>query len=82
MTTVWGDDERYVKTYFSGFGGKLAYSTFDWAIREGDGYYFVLGRTDDVINVAGHRIGTRRSRRRCRRTRASPRSPSSVSPIR
>ena len=59
MTTVWGDDERYVKTYFSGFGGKLAYSTFDWAIRDGDGYYFVLGRTDDVINVAGHRIGTR-----------------------
>jgi len=59
MTTVWGDDERYVKTYFSDFGGKLAYSTFDWAIRDSDGYYFVLGRTDDVINVAGHRIGTR-----------------------
>jgi propionyl-CoA synthetase len=59
MTTVWGDDERYVKTYFSDFGSKLAYSTFDWATRDGDGYYFVLGRTDDVINVAGHRIGTR-----------------------
>jgi propionyl-CoA synthetase len=59
MTTVWGDDERFVKTYFSDFGIKLAYSTFDWATRDTDGYYFVLGRTDDVINVAGHRLGTR-----------------------
>src|SRR5512143_2726885 len=59
MTTVWGDDERFVKTYFSDFGRKLAYSTFDWATRDPDGYYFVLGRTDDVINVAGHRLGTR-----------------------
>jgi propionyl-CoA synthetase len=59
MTTVWGDDERFVKTYFSTFRDKLAYSTFDWATRDDDGYYFVLGRTDDVINVAGHRIGTR-----------------------
>jgi propionyl-CoA synthetase len=59
MTTVWGDDERFVKTYFSDFGRKLAYSTFDWAMRDADGYYFVLGRTDDVINVAGHRLGTR-----------------------
>ena len=59
MTTVWGDDERFVKTYFSTFPGKLAYSTFDWATRDADGYYFVLGRTDDVINVAGHRLGTR-----------------------
>jgi propionyl-CoA synthetase len=59
MTTVWGDDDRFVKTYFSDFGRTLAYSTFDWAIRDADGYYFVLGRTDDVINVAGHRLGTR-----------------------
>ncbi len=59
MTTVWGDDSRFVKTYFSDFGTKLAYSTFDWATRDADGYYFVLGRTDDVINVAGHRLGTR-----------------------
>jgi propionyl-CoA synthetase len=35
------------------------YSTFDWGIRDKDGYYFILGRTDDVINVAGHRLGTR-----------------------
>ena len=59
MTTVWGDDTRFVNTYFADFGSKLAYSTFDWATRDPDGYYFVLGRTDDVINVAGHRLGTR-----------------------
>jgi len=59
MTTVWGDDERFVKTYFTTFAKKLVYATFDWGIRDGDGYYFILGRTDDVINVAGHRLGTR-----------------------
>jgi propionyl-CoA synthetase len=59
MTTIWGDDERFVKTYFSMFTKKLVYSTFDWGIRDQDGYYFILGRTDDVINVAGHRLGTR-----------------------
>ena len=59
MTTIWGDDERFVKTYFSTFSKKLVYSTFDWGIRDKDGYYFILGRTDDVINVAGHRLGTR-----------------------
>jgi propionyl-CoA synthetase len=59
MSTVWGDDERFVKTYFSDFKGQLVYSTFDWGIRDRDGYYFILGRTDDVINVAGHRLGTR-----------------------
>jgi propionyl-CoA synthetase len=59
MTTIWGDDERFVKTYFSTFSTKLVYTTFDWGIRDKDGYYFILGRTDDVINVAGHRLGTR-----------------------
>jgi propionyl-CoA synthetase len=59
MTTIWGDDERFVKTYFSTFSKKLVYTTFDWGIRDKDGYYFILGRTDDVINVAGHRLGTR-----------------------
>ncbi|HET7766274.1 MAG TPA: propionate--CoA ligase [Burkholderiales bacterium] len=59
MSTVWGDDERFVKTYFDTFRGRLTYSTFDWGIRDKDGYYFILGRTDDVINVAGHRLGTR-----------------------
>ena len=59
MSTVWGDDERYVQTYFKTFKNKMVYSTFDWGIRDSDGYYFILGRTDDVINVAGHRLGTR-----------------------
>jgi propionyl-CoA synthetase len=57
MTTVWGDDARFVQTYFKDF--KDIYSTFDWGIRDKEGYYFILGRTDDVINVAGHRLGTR-----------------------
>ncbi|MBM4299522.1 MAG: propionyl-CoA synthetase, partial [Deltaproteobacteria bacterium] len=59
LSTVWGDDERFVKTYFSTFSNKQVYSTFDWGIRDSDGYHFILGRTDDVINVAGHRLGTR-----------------------
>src|SRR4029079_13615110 len=59
MTTIWDDDARFVSTYFETVTGKLVYSTFDWATRDADGYYFVLGRTDDVINVAGHRLGTR-----------------------
>jgi propionyl-CoA synthetase len=59
MSTVWGDDERFVQTYFTDFKDQLVYSTFDWGIRDPDGYYFILGRTDDVINVAGHRLGTR-----------------------
>ena len=59
MSTVWGDDKRFVKTYFSTFSAKQVYTTFDWGIRDKDGYWFILGRTDDVINVAGHRLGTR-----------------------
>ena len=59
LSTVWGDDERFVKTYFENFKDQSVYSSFDWGIRDLDGYYFILGRTDDVINVAGHRLGTR-----------------------
>ena len=59
MSTLWNDDERFVKTYFSTIPGRVLYTTFDWGIRDKDGYYFILGRTDDVINVAGHRLGTR-----------------------
>jgi propionyl-CoA synthetase len=59
MQTVWRDDERFVKTYWSSIPGRQVYSTFDWGIRDKDGYIFILGRTDDVINVAGHRLGTR-----------------------
>jgi propionyl-CoA synthetase len=58
LTTIWGDDDRYVRSYFSHFR-ELVYSSLDWAIRDEDGYTFILGRTDDVINVAGHRLGTR-----------------------
>ncbi len=59
MQTVWRDDDRFVRTYWSSVPGKQVYSTFDWALRDEDGYYFILGRSDDVINVAGHRLGTR-----------------------
>ncbi|MBL0125605.1 MAG: propionate--CoA ligase [Betaproteobacteria bacterium] len=59
MSTIWGDDERFVKTYFSTFRDEQVYTTFDWATCDADGYYFIMGRTDDVINVAGHRLGTR-----------------------
>lgn len=59
MSTVWGDDERFVKTYWTGVPGRMCYSTFDWGVQDEDGYIFILGRTDDVINVAGHRLGTR-----------------------
>ena len=59
MQTVWRDDARFVKTYWQSVPGKLVYSTFDWGMRDEDGYFFILGRTDDVINVAGHRLGTR-----------------------
>ena len=48
-----------MNTYWKSVPGKLVYSTFDWGIRDEDGYFFILGRTDDVINVAGHRLGTR-----------------------
>ncbi len=59
MQTVWRDDARFVKTYWSSIPGQMLYSTFDWGIKDEDGYFFILGRTDDVINVAGHRLGTR-----------------------
>ncbi|MEE7545669.1 propionate--CoA ligase, partial [Xanthomonas sp. Kuri4-1] len=58
MSTVWNDDARFLQSYFSHFR-ELLYSSLDWAIRDEDGYTFILGRTDDVINVAGHRLGTR-----------------------
>ncbi len=56
MRTVFGDHKRFVETYFTTFKGK--YFTGDGARRDGDGYYWITGRVDDVINVAGHRIGT------------------------
>jgi len=56
MRTVFGDHKRFIETYFSTFKGK--YFTGDGARRDADGYYWITGRVDDVINVAGHRIGT------------------------
>ncbi len=58
LSTVWGDDKRFIKSYFSDFK-ELLYTTSDWAVKDDDGYFFIMGRTDDVINVAGHRLGTR-----------------------
>jgi acetyl-CoA synthetase len=56
MRTVYGDHERFVQTYFSTFPGM--YFTGDGARRDADGYYWITGRVDDVINVSGHRMGT------------------------
>ncbi len=56
MRTVYGDHERFVETYFSAYEGY--YTTGDGARRDEDGYYWITGRTDDVINVSGHRMGT------------------------
>jgi acetyl-CoA synthetase len=56
MRTVYGDHERFVQTYFSTYLGK--YFTGDGCRRDADGYYWITGRVDDVINVAGHRLGT------------------------
>ena len=61
MQTIYEDDRRFVDTYWatdSPESGRPLYSTFDWGIRDEDGYYFILGRIDDVINVVGHRLGT------------------------
>ncbi len=61
LLTIWGDDAAYVNTYWTKFGkdAPMLYCSGDYAIKDKDGYYFVLGRADEVINVAGHRLGTR-----------------------
>jgi acetyl-CoA synthetase len=56
LRTVWGDDERFKQQYFTRFPGK--YFTGDGARRDADGFFWVMGRIDDVVNVAGHRLGT------------------------
>ena len=56
MRTVYGDHERFIQTYFSTYPGK--YFTGDGCRRDADGYYWITGRVDDVINVSGHRMGT------------------------
>jgi acetyl-CoA synthetase len=57
LRTLYGDDERYVSTYFGRFGPR-AYMVGDAARRDSDGYFWIIGRTDDVINVSGHRLST------------------------
>jgi acetyl-CoA synthetase len=56
MRTVWGDHDRFFQTYFTTYSGK--YFTGDGCRRDEDGYYWITGRVDDVINVSGHRMGT------------------------
>lgn len=56
MRGVWGDESRYFDTYFRAFPG--VYATGDGARRDADGYYWITGRVDDVLNVSGHRMGT------------------------
>jgi acetyl-CoA synthetase len=59
LRKIWGDDERYVRTYFAKWQGRPdLYFPGDGAKRDDDGYFWILGRVDDVLNVAGHRIGT------------------------
>jgi acetyl-CoA synthetase len=59
LRTIWGDDARYVQTYFTKWDGRTdLYFPGDGAKRDDDGYFWILGRVDDVMNVAGHRIGT------------------------
>ncbi len=59
LQTIWGNDNRFIETYFTKINSTYYYNTFDYAECDNDGYFYILGRTDDVINVAGHRIGTR-----------------------
>jgi acetyl-CoA synthetase len=61
LRTLYGDDERYVETYFSRFGNDT-YLVGDAAIRDKDGYLWIVGRIDDVINVSGHRLSTAEGR--------------------
>ena len=56
MRTVYGDHQRFIDTYFSTFEGR--YFSGDGARRDEDGYYWITGRVDDVLNVSGHRMGT------------------------
>jgi len=57
LRTIWGDNERYLKTYWEKFQNRY-YVAGDSAHRDADGYYWIMGRIDDVLNVAGHRLGT------------------------
>ena len=57
MRTIWGDDARYISTYYPKFNGPF-YVAGDSARKDADGYFWIMGRIDDVLNVSGHRLGT------------------------
>ncbi len=78
MRTIYGDHERFIQTYFSTYKGK--YFTGDGCRRDEDGYYWITGRVDDVINVSGHRMGTAEveSRRSSATTRSRKRRSSAI----
>jgi acetyl-CoA synthetase len=57
MRGIWGDDERYRSTYWGRWDGRY-YFTGDGALRDEEGYFWIVGRVDDVVNISGHRIGT------------------------
>ncbi|PDW02376.1 acetate--CoA ligase [Candidatus Viridilinea mediisalina] len=59
LMTLWNDDDRFLKSYWEHFKGKQVYMTGDYAIQDEDGYFWMLGRADEVLNVSGHRLGTR-----------------------
>ncbi len=59
LLTLWNDDERYITSYWEHFKDKQLYMSGDYAIQDEDGYYWMLGRADEVLNVSGHRLGTR-----------------------
>ncbi len=59
LMTIWGDDTRYLNSYWRHFVDKQYYLTGDYAIEDTDGYFWMLGRADEVLNVSGHRLGTR-----------------------
>ena len=78
LRTVWGDDPRFRQQYFSQVPG--SYFTGDGARVDGDGYFWIAGRIDDVINVAGHRLGTMEIETPWSRTPRWPRPPSLAGP--
>jgi acetyl-CoA synthetase len=57
LRTIWGDNDRYIKTYWAQYGNRY-YVAGDTAHRDADGYYWMMGRSDDVLKVSGHRLGT------------------------
>jgi acetyl-CoA synthetase len=57
LRTIWGDNQRYIDTYWQKFDNRF-YVAGDSAHRDADGFYWIMGRIDDVLNVAGHRLGT------------------------